>query len=80
MLQTVEAEIKPDGSITLLEPIEVKTTARALVTVLENGNGAKSGNVPAVLKLMQSPAFKDRQSYPAEQIEAQIENARNSWE
>ena len=80
MLRTVEAEIKPDGSITLLEPVEVKTTARALVTVLENGNGAKTGNVSAVLNLMQRPAFKDRRSYPAEQIEAQIEDARNSWE
>ena len=80
MLRTVEAEIKPDGSVTLLEPVEVKRTARALVTVLENGSGTQTGNISAVLKLMQSPEFKDRRSYPAEQIEAQIEEARNSWE
>ena len=80
MLRTVEAEIKSDGSVTLLGPVEVKNTARALVTVLENGNGAENGNVSAVLRLMQSPEFKNRRSYPAEQIEAQIEEARNSWE
>lgn len=38
MLKTVEAEIRPDGTITLLEPVEVKTKSRALVTVLENGS------------------------------------------
>ena len=80
MLQTVEAEIRPDGSVKLLEPVEVKTTARALVTVLENGGGAETGNISAVRELMQSPEFKNRRSYPAEQIEAQIEEARNAWE
>jgi hypothetical protein len=80
MLRTVEAEIKPDGTVTLLEPVEVRTTARALVTVLENGDGSNVGNVSAVLELMQSPEFKNRRSYPAEQIEAQIEEAWNSWE
>ena len=80
MLRTVEAEINPDGSVTLLEPVEVKNTARALVTVLENGDGKAAGNISAVLKLLQSPEFKNRRSYPAEYIEAQIEEARNSWE
>ena len=80
MLRTIEAEIKPDGTVTLLEPVEVKNTARALVTVLENGNGTTAGNISSVLELMQSPAFKNRRSYSAEQIEAQIEEARNSWE
>ncbi len=80
MLQTVEAEIKPDGTVTLLEPVVVKSTTRALVTVLENGDGANKGNVSSVLELMQSPEFKNRRSYSAEQIEAQIEEARNSWE
>ena len=80
MLQTVEAEIRPDGSVTLLEPVEVRNTVRALVTLLENGGEAETGNISAVRELMQSPEFKNRSSYPAEQIEAQIEEARNSWE
>jgi hypothetical protein len=80
MLRTVEAEINSDGTVTLLEPIEVKKTTRALVTVLENGDRAKQGNISSVLELLQSPEFKNRRSYPAEQIEAQIEEERNSWE
>ena len=80
MLRTVEAEIRTDGTVTLLEPVEVKSTTRALVTVLENGNGVRKGNARQILELIRSPEFKNRRSYPAEQIEAQIEEARNSWE
>lgn len=80
MLRTVEAEIETDGTVRLLEPVVVKSTTRALVTVLENGDSANTGNVSTVLELMQSPDFKNRRSYSAEQIEAQIEEARNSWE
>ena len=79
MLRTVEAEIGVDGTVTLLEPLEVKSTARALVTVLENGDGPDAGNISAVRALMQTPEFKNRRSYPAEQIDARIEEARNSW-
>ena len=80
MLRTVEAEIKPDGTVTLLEPVEVRETARALVTVLENGKGARRGNVAAMLELLRSPEFRDRPSHTAEEIEAQIEENRNSWD
>ncbi len=80
MLKTVEAEIRPDGSVTLLEPLQVNGKTRALVTVLENGDRANAGNVSSVLALMRRPEFKNRRSYPVEQIEAQIEDARNSWE
>ena len=80
MLRTVEAEIRPDGTVTLLEPVQVSGKTRALVTVLENGDGVKKGNVSAMLELLQSPEFKNRRSYSAEQIEAQIGEARNSLE
>jgi hypothetical protein len=80
MLTTVEAEITPDGTVTLLEPIEVKTKSRALVTVLENGNGEEKGNIAAVLRLIRSPEFRGRSTHSAEEIEAQIEENRNSWE
>ncbi len=49
MLRTIEAEIKPDGTVTLLEPVEVRETARALVTVFENGS--KRQNREAILEL-----------------------------
>lgn len=80
MLRTVEAEIKADGTVTLLEPVELKNTARALVTVLEYGDRADAGNISAVRALMQTSEFKNRRSYPAEQIDARIEEARNSLE
>ena len=80
MLQTVEAEIRTDGTVTLLEAVDVKTTTRALVTVLENGVSTERGNVRQILELIRSPAFKERASYSPEAIEAQIEEARNSWE
>ena len=80
MMQTVEAEINVDGTVTLLEPVPVKVKTKALVTVLENGGDSGKGNVSSVLELMQSDEFKNRRSYPAEQIEANIEEARNSWE
>ena len=80
MLRTVEAEIRPDGTITLLEPVEVRETARALVTVMENGDRAKRGNVADVLELLRSPEFRNRPSHSAEEIEAQIEENRDSWD
>ena len=80
MMQTVEAEINVDGTVTLLEPVPVKVKTKALVTVLENGGDSGKENVSSVLELMQSDEFKNRRSYPAEQIEANIEEARNSWE
>ncbi len=41
MLTTIEAEIDVNGTVTLLEPITLTRKSRAIVTVLENGNGAK---------------------------------------
>ncbi len=34
MLQAIEAEISPDGRVTLLEPIHLTETVRAVVTLL----------------------------------------------
>lgn len=35
MYRTIEAEIHPDGSITLCEPIKTQTRCRAMVTILQ---------------------------------------------
>lgn len=40
MLTTIEAEIDVNGTVTLLEPITLTRKSRAIVTVLEHGNGA----------------------------------------
>jgi MOSC domain-containing protein YiiM len=82
MLQTVEAEIDVNGNVRLLEPVRVERKSRAIVTVLEetNGNWENKGNAKQVSELLKSPEFANRKSYSAEKIEAQIEEARNSWE
>ena len=41
MLTTIEAEIDVNGAVTLLEPLTLPRKSRALVTVLESGNGAR---------------------------------------
>lgn len=79
MLTTVEAEIDVSGNVRLLEPVEVKQTTRAIVTLLESSNGNR-GNADKVLAFLQSPEFINRKSYSAEEAEAQIQDARNSWE
>lgn len=80
MLRTVEAEIKSDGTVTLLEPVEVKNTARALVTVLENGDSATRGNVKQVLEFLRNNRLPAESRRSAEEIDAQIEENRNSWD
>ncbi len=82
MLQTVEAEIDVDGKVELLEPVRVTKKTGAIVTLLEETNGARErrGNSKEILELLRSPDFANRKGYSAEEIEAQIEEARNSWE
>ena len=82
MLQTVEAEIDASGNVRLLEPLHVSKKSRAIVTVLKetNGNSEGKGNGKRLLELLKSPEFANRKSYSAEEIEAQIDEARNSWE
>jgi len=84
MLTTVEAEIDVDGKVVLLEPLPVTRKSKVLVTLLEE-NGRKSEtkgkeNVEQMSKFLHSPEFINRKSYSEEEIEAQIEEARNSWE
>jgi len=83
MLQTVEAEIDVNGKVELLEPVRVTKRTRAIVTLLEETNSEeqeRKGNSKRILELLKNPAFANRKSYSAEEIEAQIEEARNSWE
>ena len=80
MLRTVEAEIKPDGTVTLLEPVEVQRTARALVTVLENGNESEGGNARLMLEFLRNNRLPADSRPSEEEIEAQILENRNSWD
>jgi hypothetical protein len=82
MLTTVEAEIDTSGNVRLLEPVEVKQTTRAIVTLLEDKNqeGAEQDNAQKMLEFLKSNRFKNRKKYSDEEIEAQIEEIRNSWD
>jgi DTW domain-containing protein YfiP len=83
MLKTVEAEIDVNGKVILLEPVRVTKKTRAIVTLLEETNGQEQErrrNSEEILELLKSPEFANRKSYSAEEIEAQIEEERNSWE
>ena len=83
MLKTVEAEIDIGGNVRLLEPIEVLKTTRALVTVLnetENRDKAEQENSKAILEFLRNNRLPESSRRTAEEIEAQIEENRNSWD
>jgi hypothetical protein len=82
MLQTVKAEVDESGTVHLLEPLRVEKRTRAIVTLLDEPAPVQEnkGNAKKIIELMQSPEFKNRKSYSAEEIEAQIEENRNSWD
>ena len=39
MLTTIEAEVDTDGTVRLLEPINIKKKSRAILTLLDDENG-----------------------------------------
>jgi hypothetical protein len=82
MLWTVEAEVNVDGTVRLLEPLRVSQPSRALLTLLEPQKQASTngGNVVGLQRLIQSPEFANRKSYPPDKIEANIQELRDSWE
>jgi hypothetical protein len=83
MLQTVKAEVNVDGSVRLLEPVRVSKTSPAILTVLDESGERElesQGNISALQRLINSPEFVNRKSYPAEEIDAQIQELRNSWD
>ena len=82
MLQTLEAEIDVNGNMHLREPVRITKPTRALVTLLEEAPAISSGqgNVAEVLRLLGSPEFANRKSYPAAEIVAQIEENRRASE
>lgn len=82
MLITVEAEIDVGGNVRLLEPIEITKTTRAIVTLFENNKGEKSekGNAAKMLEFLRENRLPKESLLSAEEIEAQIEENRNSWD
>jgi hypothetical protein len=81
MLTTVKAEIDVGGNVRLLEPLEVSKTTRAIVTLLDdNGNGGNRGNAKSVLDFLRENRLPESSRPSHEEIDDQIEEARNSWD
>jgi hypothetical protein len=79
MLTTIKAEIDVGGNVRLLEPVEVTKTTKAIVTLLdENGNGERTAK--SVLDFLRSNRLPDDARPTAEDIDAQIKEARESWD
>ncbi len=81
MLQTVEAEIDVNGKITLLEPLRVSKKTRVIVTVLEESksNTQEQGNGKKILEFLQNNRLPESSRPSIGEIEAQITEARESW-
>ncbi len=80
MMQTVEAEINVDGTVTLLEPLRVRVKTKALVTVLgEESNQAKASkkeNLRAIFGKMRGvEMFRG-----IENVSQWQRNLRDEWE
>lgn len=82
MLQTVEAVIDLNGNIRLLEPLPVTRLSRVLVTLLDETELITSakGNAAALLEFLRANRLPETAKPSVEEIEAQIEEARSSWE
>lgn len=81
MLQTVEAEIDVNGNVRLLEPLRVTKPTRALLTLLEDTTAPAEtqGNAAALLEFLRNNRSPESARPSVEEIEAQIEENRNSW-
>ncbi len=86
MLQTLEAEIYPNGEVKLLEPLNLVEKTRAFVTILSgNMNPIKTkeqvaNNGQALLQLIQSPNFNKLPATCATEIDQRIQDQRNAWD
>lgn len=84
MLQTVEAVIRPDGSISLLEKLNIIEPTKVLLTLL----GPASNELPmpargsgaAILECLRNNPLSPEHRRSAEEIHAAIEQERNAWD
>ena len=81
MLQTVEGMIDVDGKIQWFEPLRISEPSRIIVTLLQGNNGAESkGKVEKVLRTLRENRLPDAARPTVAEIEAQITEARESWD
>lgn len=80
MLQAIEAEISPDGQVTLLEPLHLAQRTRAVVTILTPIDEAcpKRGSAAALLSVLDRPESAGAQPGDPERMEREIA-ANRAW-
>ena len=81
MLQAIEAEISPNGQVTLLEPVHLEHPTRAVVTILasENKVAGSRGRGSMLLELLDSPDFASAPPGDPDRIEREIAANRDAW-
>ncbi len=81
MLQAIEAEISPDGRVTLLEPLRLPRTMRAVVTILTPVDEGlpKHGAGAALLHILDSPDFAAAPPGDPGTMEREIAANRSAW-
>jgi hypothetical protein len=81
MLQAIEAEISPDGQVTLLEPVHLAQRSRAVVTILApiDETAPKRGSAAALLSVLDSAEFASAEPGDPERMEREIAANRDAW-
>jgi len=80
MLQAIEAEISPEGQVTLLEPVHLVQRSRAVVTILApiDESAPKRGSAAALLRILDSSEFASAVPGDPERMEREIA-ANRAW-
>jgi hypothetical protein len=81
MLQAIEAEISPDGQVTLLEPVHLAHRARAVVTILApiDETAPKRGSAAALLSILDCPELAGAVPGDPDRMEREIAANRDAW-
>ncbi len=81
MLQAIEAEISPDGQVTLLEPVHLACRARAVVTILSPIDAPllERGSGKALVDILDSADFVGARPGDPERMERDIATNRKAW-
>jgi hypothetical protein len=80
MPQAIEAEISPDGQVTLLEPVHLAQRSRAVVTILGplDETAPKRGSAAALLRVLDSPELASEKPGNPDRMEREIA-ANRAW-
>ena len=78
---TIQAEINTNGVVTLLEPVKIGRRSRAKVIVYDDAtDDEERGNAVKMLALMNANRLPADARISKEEMEAQIDEARSSWD